>query len=206
MTTTIPDDIEKKLSCLTASQKALVKKLYELGQSHLFEKWGSDETTDKIRKGLASQLEALDKAYQDGGLEGYIKNARKLLEDSAKGVNPLDGWEPSVPQGETFELGTPEYSEAEQNGMNELGNVGFVLVAGGLGERLGYSDIKVRSEMAASHFRGALWFLIMIAENCQRLVFQLKCHRKPATFITTLSTSSLCKRDMETARNSHSVL
>lgn len=58
-------------------------------------------------------------------------------------MNPLDGWKPSVPDGSAFELGTPEYKKTEKKGIRELGKVGFVLVAGGLGERLGYSGAKV---------------------------------------------------------------
>ena len=65
------------------------------------------------------------------------------MQDSKNGVNPLDGWAPSVPQGESFELGTDKYKEAEAKGMELLGTVGFVLVAGGLGERLGYNGAKV---------------------------------------------------------------
>ena len=88
-------------------------------------------------------METLNEEYCDGGLDGYIRYARMLLEDSRKGVNPLQGWRPSVPQGQLFELGTAEYQETEERGLQELGSVGFVLVAGGLGERLGYSNIKV---------------------------------------------------------------
>lgn len=63
--------------------------------------------------------------------------------DSKEGVNPLDGWKPSIPTGASFELGTTEYTKMEKKGLKELGKVGFVLVAGGLGERLGYSGAKV---------------------------------------------------------------
>lgn len=56
----------------------------------------------------------------------------------------MDGWKPSVPTGKKFEIGTPEYTKTEKKGIRELGKVGFVLVAGGLGERLGYSGAKVR--------------------------------------------------------------
>jgi UDP-sugar pyrophosphorylase len=63
--------------------------------------------------------------------------------DSKDGVNPLEGWKPSVPAGSAFELGTPEYTKMEKKGIRELGKVGFVLVAGGLGERLGYGGAKV---------------------------------------------------------------
>ena len=55
----------------------------------------------------------------------------------------MDGWVPSVPTGEAYTLGSKEFIKTEKEGIKELGNVGFVLVAGGLGERLGYSDIKV---------------------------------------------------------------
>jgi UDP-sugar pyrophosphorylase len=38
---------------------------------------------------------------------------------------------------------TVEFAELEQVGLKEVGLCGFVLVAGGLGERLGYKGIKV---------------------------------------------------------------
>jgi UDP-sugar pyrophosphorylase len=138
--TELPDEF---LSNLTDTQKELLKKLNSgcLGQSHLFEDWGSLTSDD--RREIAEQLESLDKAYQNGGLEGYISNAKKLLENSKNGVNPLDGWEPKVPEGEAFELGTDKYNATEEKGLKELGSVGFVLVAGGLGERLGYHGIKL---------------------------------------------------------------
>ena len=93
---------------------------------------------------MATQLVSLDTSYPSGGLAGYIDNARDLLAKSKEGVNPLEGWKPSVPKGQAFEIGTEEYRQVEALGVQELGAVGFVLVAGGLGERLGYGDIKVR--------------------------------------------------------------
>jgi len=74
---------------------------------------------------------------------GYIKNARELLEKSKRGENPLEGWTPSVPDGEVFEIGTESYDKFESVGLGEMGKCGFVLVAGGLGERLGYGGIKL---------------------------------------------------------------
>jgi UDP-sugar pyrophosphorylase len=128
------------ISELTPKQKELLQKLHLGGQSHLFNDF--HQASLESRKTLASQLEALDESYSTGIL-GYTKRARVLLEDSRNGVNPLDGWTPSVPKGEAFELGTPEYQETEAIGIQELSSIGFVLVAGGLGERLGYSGIKV---------------------------------------------------------------
>ena len=124
------------LAVLSPSQQGLVIKLVALGQADLFEGWKDSSPEDRCA--LASQLEDLDNAYPAGGLEGYMENARKLLDSSKKGLNPLEGWVPSVSEkGQFFEVGTKEYGETEAIGMEELCRVGFVLVAGGLGERLG---------------------------------------------------------------------
>ena len=42
-----------------------------------------------------------------------------------------------------LEYGTPEFVAAERLGLGAVSKCAFVLVAGGLGERLGYSDIKL---------------------------------------------------------------
>ncbi len=129
----IPDDAERALLEALCSE--------EFGQSHLLDAFSKDGDSEKLR-GLSQQLLKLDGGYT-GGLRSYITKAKKLLQNSKNGVNPLDGWSPSVPQGESFELGTDKYRETEAKGMELLGNVGFVLVAGGLGERLGYNGAKV---------------------------------------------------------------
>ena len=40
-------------------------------------------------------------------------------------------------------LATDNYFALEEDGLNELEYTGFAMVAGGLGERLGYDDIKI---------------------------------------------------------------
>ncbi len=115
---------------------------------HLFDHWSSttenNTANDEKKKAFMSKLESIDQSYPDGGLIGYLKNATNLLEKSRRGENPLEGWIPSVPKGETFTVGTEEFMSTEALGLEEVGKCGFVLVAGGLGERLGYGDIKVR--------------------------------------------------------------
>jgi hypothetical protein len=142
----IPEAVEKSLSLFSIPQQILIKLLCSsiLDQAHLFDSWADPSTTDEMKKQLVSQLNDLNSSYP-GSLATYISNARKLLEDSKIGVNPLEGWKPTVPTGQAFEIGTKEYDTVEAVGLKELGSVGFVLVAGGLGERLGYSDIKVRT-------------------------------------------------------------
>lgn len=133
--------LQKSIKFLTDSQFLLCTKLCRLGQEHLFEPW--DAMSPAGRRRLAEQLEAIDQEYPDGGIEGYMKNARELLNKSREGVNPLDGWIPEVPVGETFDMCSDAFFETEEKGLKELGSVGFVLVAGGLGERLGYNKIKI---------------------------------------------------------------
>ncbi|CAK9030141.1 UDP-sugar pyrophosphorylase (UDP-galactose/glucose pyrophosphorylase) (UGGPase) [Durusdinium trenchii] len=109
----------------------------ELGQGHLL-----DAAPGAKRQALLEQLTALDGQYP-GGLAAYVANAKELLERSREGANPYDGFKPAVPQGERLQANTSQFDESEAIGMEEVGFTGFVLVAGGLGERLGYHGIKV---------------------------------------------------------------
>lgn len=112
-------------------------KLQELGQEHLL----AGITADQKAK-LLAQAEELDRQLP-GGLAQYVASARGLLEQSQKGINPLAGCVPSVPTGEKLTVDSPQFAEMEKLGTEELAFCGFVLVAGGLGERLGYDGIKV---------------------------------------------------------------
>jgi UDP-sugar pyrophosphorylase len=77
------------------------------------------------------------------GLKNYCQRARALLISSMKGENPFDKYKPEVPNGVFLKPGEQEFEEMEHEGVKELYKTGFVLIAGGLGERLGYSGIKV---------------------------------------------------------------
>lgn len=55
------------------------------------------------------------------------------------GRNPFDGYTPKVPHGEKLDFGSDEFLGLEEQGLREVAGAAFVLVAGGLGERLGYS-------------------------------------------------------------------
>lgn len=48
-----------------------------------------------------------------------------------------------VPTGEKLVFGGESFMKFEERGIKEAKHSAFVLVAGGLGERLGYSGIKV---------------------------------------------------------------
>jgi len=117
-------------------------------QAHLFAAWPT--WRDDVKKGknlgespcavLLAQLAALD---EKRSLAEYRKTSIELLRSAAAGENPMAGLTPTVPAGATLTARTPEYREAEARGVKAAGACAFVLVAGGLGERLGFSGIKV---------------------------------------------------------------
>ena len=78
-----------------------------------------------------------------GGLSNYCKRARILLEASKNNKNPYDEFKPEVPTGVFLKPSEPLFDEMEMMGLKELSKLCFVLIAGGLGERLGYSGIKI---------------------------------------------------------------
>ncbi len=141
-TESFPETLKANVSILSSDELNLASTLVSLGQSHLFEKWDPPGTNDNAKHDFFLQVEELNGSY-GGGLSAYIENARVLLKSAAAGDNPLEGWKPQVPQGVSLEPVTPEYEKYEERGLLEVGTCGFVLVAGGLGERLGYNGIKV---------------------------------------------------------------
>ncbi|XP_002973847.2 UDP-sugar pyrophosphorylase 1 isoform X2 [Selaginella moellendorffii] len=125
-----------------AAMETLAQTLLDHGQEHLFEGWPEPGIGDDDKARFFNQVKKLDANYP-GGLVAYIDNARKLLADSKAGRNPFDGYVPSVPSGERLYYGDERFVRFEEAGVKAASNAAFVLVAGGLGERLGYTGIKV---------------------------------------------------------------
>ena len=118
-----------------------------------------------------TQLADLDASYP-GGLPAYLGKAQKLLQESADGVNPFDEYEAVVPEGESLCYedstgSTMTFSDAEQAGLQACEGAVFVLVAGGLGERLGYSGIKLSLETNVCTNKSYLEFYICYIQAMQ---------------------------------------
>uniref|UniRef100_A0A7N0ZZ65 UTP-monosaccharide-1-phosphate uridylyltransferase n=2 Tax=Kalanchoe fedtschenkoi TaxID=63787 RepID=A0A7N0ZZ65_KALFE len=138
----VPPNLQKNLSILPPAQIELARMLVEMGQSHLFRDWPDPGVDDQEKLAFFDQIKLLNESYP-GGLASYIKTARELLEDSRLGKNPFDGFTPSVPTGEQLTFGDDSFINFEETGIKEARKAAFVLVAGGLGERLGYNGIKL---------------------------------------------------------------
>lgn len=141
---TKPTGLDVNWSILSQDEQALAEILLKAGQAHLFDEWDAPGTNDELKHAFFAHVERLHRTYPfPGGLLAYIERARRLLAGSAAGANSLDDWVPTVPEGEVLKPGSEEFSNWEAVGEAELSATAFVLVAGGLGERLGYSGIKV---------------------------------------------------------------
>eukprot|EP01048_Picozoa_sp_COSAG05_P016254 COSAG05_NODE_2069_length_3614_cov_13.982646_2_plen_331_part_00 len=139
----IPAALLDNASLLTQEEADLCHALcLTAGQVHLFSGWPLLGTDDDEKLRLVRQLMQLHVQYP-GGLLQYWSNAVDLLAESKAGVNPFEGFTPSVPDGVSLDFGTEGYKAAENTGISGVKNAAFVLVAGGLGERLGYGGIKV---------------------------------------------------------------
>eukprot|EP00659_Diplonema_papillatum_P012551 gene12551-19432_t len=118
--------------------------LREIGQEWLTEDWPKDGSEKEQQEAFFDQVRALNDAYP-GGLKAYVNNARRLLQDSKDGRNPFESCTPEMPTaGETLDFGKESFLRREAVGAEEVKKAGFVLVAGGLGERLGYNGIKLQ--------------------------------------------------------------
>jgi len=142
-------------------------------QAHLFEGASKEET-----KAIVAQLNEINTQMPLGGLASYLRRARNLLSDAKNDVNPLSGFVPHVPVGERLVgdkgVGTEYYAEIERLGMSQLSKCAFCLVAGGLGERLGFPGIKIG--ITAELTTGATFF-----EKYARYILAFQAHARQAT-------------------------
>ena len=133
---------------LSGDGRAAVEACLEAGQGGpLFARWSEaaadDEAAVARKVAMVEDLACLHAGYP-GGLQAYTASAVRLLADGKAGVNPLDGMVPAVPSGALLtDSKAPAYEAACCEGLRHVGDCCLVMVAGGLGERLGYPGIKV---------------------------------------------------------------
>ena len=121
--------------------KNIIDLLEEVEQSQIVTKLKGVNKDEQ--KAFINQINELDKVCW-GGVKDYIKRARVLLENSEQKKNSFHEYKIEVPyEIPHIKVGIEEFYELEKLGFNELKTSVFVLVAGGLGERLGYKGIKI---------------------------------------------------------------
>lgn len=120
----------------------MLRILIDTDQLHMFSDWDLPGIEDQRKKDFFNQLSLINNSYP-GGIPNYIKNARILLRDAQNDVNPFEGYFPEQPDTVNLTKLDDTYANYENLAMQHLAQIGIVLVAGGLGERLGYSGIKL---------------------------------------------------------------
>lgn len=123
-------------------EQTLIENLLKAGQGHLFADWDAPDINDEAKAAFLQSLAHINSSYP-GGLAGYISNARKLLAEAKEGKNPFDGFVPHQPDKVDLTQFDAAYDHYETLGKTHFSKTAVVLVAGGLGERLGYSGIKL---------------------------------------------------------------
>jgi UDP-sugar pyrophosphorylase len=131
-----------KAGVLTNEDLALAEILLAEDQQHLFADWDAPGSHDAEKREFFQTLHTCHRSYP-GGLPAYIRNARRLLKESATGANPFEGCVPVEPETVDLSAFGASYEEAEAVGLRCFAETAVVLVAGGLGERLGYHGIKL---------------------------------------------------------------
>ena len=124
--------------------RAVGEQLLALDQAHLFAGWPAPGTNDEDKRRFLTQVAQVEHAYL-GGVATYVARAQALLKSAALGANPYEGFRVEAPGPDVaVRIDTPaDFDKYEPLGMAQAANTAFVIVAGGLGERLGYKGIKL---------------------------------------------------------------
>ena len=120
--------------------QTMLSLLKELDQQEILTRYESSTTEEKEK--FLEHFNYIDKTCP-GGVKDYIKRAKVLLENSKNNVNPFGDYTPSIPTGFNINVGDAQFLELDKLGMDQIKDTVFVMVAGGLGERLGYPSIKI---------------------------------------------------------------
>ena len=171
-----PFEIRDNADILSEDERKLVIMLLSENQQHLFDKWDPPGVHDNEKHLFFETIDRLHKSYNiPGGLAAYLNSAKTLLANARLGLNPLEGWIPEVPTGVSLTPFSAQYSGYEERGISDIFNCGFVLVAGGLGERLGYNGIKVELpvEMTTS--------MKYLELYCQQILYMQNRYKLQAT-------------------------
>jgi UDP-sugar pyrophosphorylase len=135
-------DIEQLISDLDPIDRETARLVVALEQPQLLAHWPppGNETQNKRRE--LRQIRELDACYP-GGLRAYLERARDLLARARRGDSPYTDCVPQVPASRQLKFGSQAFLGAAEAGLAVANRCAYVVVAGGLGERLGFHGIKL---------------------------------------------------------------
>lgn len=189
----------------SADEESVLQILADTDQMHLFAHW-EDGKNDDLKHAFLKEVIAVNKFCP---LQDYVKRARSLLKDAKHGVNPYEGFVASVPQGQTLETrtdaGRKKFDEFEKTGIEkEMSGATFVLVAGGLGERLEYPGIKVALPIETTTMQSYLHYYvtkILAFQEAARISSGDKALLLPLVIMTSGDTDTLTRKLLDDHKN-----
>lgn len=171
---------------------AIIRKLFELNQGHLFERWSVKTILDddRMRERMMVMLDELVTYDQREGLARYLQNAATLLADWRIEQNPFVGLIPLIPIKQSIRLddlsiGSAQrrsFEDREKLGIQQAGRTVFALVAGGMGQRLGFNGLKVSIRPSSL---GDEEYMRLFLEKIKELGVLSADGRKPVFFVMT---------------------
>lgn len=125
----------------TSTRDSLFELLESLKQKQLIKRLAISSPSESQCEKLLTQLKSFQNFYA-GGIEAYLEKAEKLITDFQQNRHELPNYIGLPTNMHKGFLGE-EYEDLEEIARPFLADVAFVLVAGGLGERLGSKNIKI---------------------------------------------------------------
>ena len=134
--------LEANRSLLSADEAKTADLLLAHDQAHLFAHWPAPGQHDADKHRFLAQCALIESAYL-GGIATYVSRAKQLLAFAQQGGNPYEGYKVQEPTDSARIDSTAAFEHYEGLGLTAMPTAAFVIVAGGLGERLGYKGIKL---------------------------------------------------------------
>ena len=155
----------------------------------------SHQTTPGERKEFLEFYINFNKSYT-GGLETYLKKAHYLLHESTP--SKING-KIQKANGHKLHFNTPQFNQMEKKGIETLPQLAFILVAGGLGERLGHSDIKLNLPVDPFTKQTYLQFYCQNIRALQSTICKEfnKSHRIPLAIMVSNKTHKATQQALE---------
>lgn len=174
-----------------------IDKIKSWNQNHLIENYDSVKDTSNIVR-LVKQIKHLNDSYP-GGLANYIERSRNLLNLSKLNYNPFSDFVPTLPDRAVLPTECTSFAEAERIGLANVGSLAFVLVAGGLGERLGYTDVKINLPIETCTGMTYLEYYVRLVIACEGLA-EKATGKRPKLPLSILTSDDTHKRTSEILR------
>ena len=134
--------LEANRGLLSAEEAKTADLLLAHDQAHLFAHWPAPGSRDADKHRFLAQCALIESAYL-GGIATYVTRAKQLLAFAQQGGNPYEGYKVQEPTDSARIDSVQAFEHYETLGLGAVATAAFVIVAGGLGERLGYKGIKL---------------------------------------------------------------